>query len=140
MGALPGRARGQCNGKLTRVLDHQLRVGSEKVSETVSNAYKARGLQPPGHIDDPPAVLPQYLAYWEAYRDLISERRAPRGPIPALSIIQYANAYQLDCEALKRIVWAVDAVLLAHWNALDDAADVKRKAEANKPATLGGNR
>lgn len=133
-----GRARKGRHGKLTGVLDHQLRIGDEKVSDAVVAAYKERGLEPPGHLETPPQILPQFLAYWEAYRDLISERRAPRGPIPALAIIEYADAYGINRDSLKRIVWAVDAVLMEHWKDLDAAAEAKRKADAKRPAALGG--
>lgn len=77
------------------------------------------------------------MVYWEAYRDLISERRTPRGPIPALAIIHYADAYGLDRDQLKRIVWAVDRVLLEHWAEQDKADEAKRKA---KQPTIGGSK
>ena len=138
MGALPRSSRGKSNGKLTDVLDHQLRVGDAKVAESIVAAYKERGLQAPEHVVTPPKILQEHLVYWEAYRDLISERRQPRGPIPALSVIAYADAYGLDREALKRIVYAVDRVLTNHWKAQDEAAEVKRKAES-KRKLIGSN-
>ncbi len=132
MVALPRSPRGKSDGKLTDVLDHQLRVGDAKVAESIIAAYRERGLTPPENVENPPAIRQEYLVYWEAYRDLISERRQPRGPIPALAVIQYADAYGLDREALKRIVWAVDRVLTDHWRAQDDAAEVKRKADSKR--------
>ncbi len=132
MDALPRSPRGKSDGKLTDVLDFQLRVGDVKVAESIVAAYKERGLTPPDSVETPPAIAPEFLVYWEAYRDLISERRTPRGPIPALSVIAYADAYGLDRESLKRIVYAVDRVLTDHWRAQDDAAEVKRKADSKR--------
>ncbi len=131
MVSLSSGTRGKSDGKLTDVLDHQLRVGDAKVAESIIAAYKERGLTPPENIENPPAIAPEFLVYWEAYRDLISERLQPRGPIPALSVIQYADAYSLDREALKRIVYKVDRVLTDHWKAQDEAAETKRKSEAS---------
>ena len=128
MVALSSGSRGKSGGKLTDVLDHQLRIGDAKVAESIIAAYKERGLTPPESIGNPPAIRQEYLVYWEAYRDLISERRQPRGPIPALAVIQYADAYGLDRDELKRIVWSVDRVLTDHWKAQDDAAQAKRDA------------
>ena len=130
MVAFPGSPRKGHHKKLTGVLDHQLRVGDDEVSDAIIAAYRERGLQPPEHIETPPSILPEYIAFWEAYRDLISERVMSRGPIPALKIIQYADAYGLDRDALKRIVWAVDKVLTDHWKGLDAAEKAKRDAEA----------
>jgi hypothetical protein len=132
MVTLPRSSRGKSGGKLTDVLDFQLRVGDAQVAESIIAAYKERGLTPPDHVESPPAIAPEFLVYWEAYRDLISERRSPRGPIPALSVIAYADAYSLDREALKRIVYKVDRVLTDHWRAQDDAAEIKRKADHNR--------
>ncbi len=132
MVTLSRSSRGKSSGKLTDVLDHQLRIGDSKVAESIAAAYKERGLQPPENIESPPAIRQEYLVYWEAYRDLISERRTPRGPIPALAVIAYADAYGLDREALKRIVYKVDLVLTDHWRGQDDAAEVKRKADAKR--------
>jgi len=128
--ALPRSSRGKSDGKLTDVLDHQLRVGDAKVAESIIAAYRERGLTPPENIENPPAIRQEFLVYWEAYRDLITERGSPRGPIPALSVIAYADAYGLDRDCLKRIVWAVDRVLTDHWKAHDEAAATKRKAES----------
>lgn len=138
MVTLSRSSRGKSDGKLTDVLDHQLRVGDAKVAESIIAAYRERGLTPPENIEKPPAIRQEFLVYWEAYRDLISERRSPRGPIPALSVIQYADAYGLERESLKRIVYAVDRVLTNHWKAQDDAAEVKRKA-ASKTKQIGGS-
>ena len=132
MVTLPRSSRGKSSGKLTDVLDFQLRVGDSRVAESIIAAYKERGLTPPDHVESPPAIAPEFLVYWEAYRDLISERRSPRGPIPALAVIQYADLYGLDREALKRIVYKVDRVLTDHWRAQDDAAEVKRKADSKR--------
>lgn len=138
MVALPGSAREGYSKKLTGVLDHQLRVGDSKVSDAIIAAYRERGLQAPEHIETPPSILPEYIAYWEAYRDLISERVTSRGPIPALKIIQYADAYGLDRDALKRIVWAVDKVLTDHWKGLDAAEKAKRENESKRKSLPGG--
>lgn len=138
MDALPCNARGRRKGKLTAVLDHRLRVGDADVSDDITAAYRERGLQPPDHITDPPKVKPEYFVYWEAFQDLISERRTPRGPIPTLAIIQYADAYRLDRELLKRIVWAVDRILTDHWKAGDEAEEIRRKAEQENKASIGG--
>ncbi len=132
MDALPRSSRGKSHGKLIDVLDFQLRVGDAKVAESIIAAYKERGLTPPEHVEEPPAIQPEYLVYWEAYRDLISERLQPRGPIPALSVIQYADAYGLDRDSLKRIVYAVDRVLTDHWKAQDEAAKIKRDADSKR--------
>ena len=140
MVAFPGIAREGYNGKLTGVLDHQLRVGDSEVSDAIIAAYRERGLQPPEHIETPPDILPEYIAYWEAYRDLISERVTPRGPIPALKIIQYAIAYGLNPDALKRIVWAVDRVLTDHWKGLDAADKARRDNAAKSRAQIGGQK
>lgn len=138
MVAFPSSSRRKSHGKLTDVLDHQLRVGDVKIAESIAAAYKERGLTAPEHIETPPEIRPEYLVYWEAYRDLVSERRTPRGPIPALAVIQYADAYGLDRDALKRIVYKVDRVLTDHWKGLDDAAEVKRKAESSRKL-IGGH-
>lgn len=139
MVSLPRSPRGKSDGKLTDVLDHQLRVGDAKVAESIIAAYKERGLTPPENIENPPAIRQEFLVYWEAYRDLISERRSPRGPIPALSVIAYADAYGLERESLKRIVYAVDRVLTDHWKAQDEAAETKRKSDAANRKQIGSN-
>ena len=139
MGSLPIEGRkGNC-GKLTDVLDHQLRVGGQDVSEQLIAAYTERGLTPPDHLLDPPTILTENFLYWEAYRDLITERRQPRGMIPVGAIVSYAIVYGLNPDTLKRIVWEVDRVLTDHWKDLD-AAD---KAQAGKsieykPSLPGG--
>ena len=134
MVAVPGDARGGGKGKLTAVLDHQLRIGDAQLSDTIIAAYKERGLTPPEHIETPPQIEGRFLVYWEAYRDLQTERRQPRGKIPIGSITRYARDYGLDPDTLKRIVWTVDATLLEHWEGLDKTEAAKHKA---KP-TLGG--
>lgn len=138
MVSFPRSSRRKSHGKLTDVLDHQLRVGDVQVAESIAAAYKARGLTPPEHIEKPPEIRPEYLVYWEAYRDLVSERRQPRGPIPALAVIQYADAYGLDRDALKRIVYRVDRVLTDHWKNQDAADKVKREADS-KRKQIGGH-
>jgi len=138
--AFPGRARERRLGKLIEVLDHQLRIGDKETADKITAAYKERGLTPPDHIEDPPKIRPEFAAYWEAYRDLMSERRAPRGPIPALSIIQYADAYGLDRDCLKRIVWAVDKVLTDHWKKLDETEKLKRENEAANKKAIGAEK
>lgn len=67
--------------------------------------------------------------FWEAYQDLQTERRHPRGRISALAIVHYARAYGLDPDQLKRIVWRVDEVLLEHWENQDKAEKAKRERE-----------
>lgn len=125
-------SRRKSHGKLTDVLDHQLRVGDVQVAESIAAAYKERGLTPPEQIKNPPEIRLEFLVYWEAYRDLISERRQPRGPIPALAVIEYADAYGLDRDTLKRIVYKVDRVLTDHWKNQDAADKVKREAESKR--------
>lgn len=127
-----GPRRGS-RGKLTDVLDHQLRIGDEEVSESIIAAYRERGLQPPEHLETPPQVRPAFFVYWEAYQDLQSERRAPRGPIPITAIVSYCQAYGLNSDTVKRIVWRVDRVLLDHWKGQDEAD--KRRAAAERSKT-----
>ncbi len=120
----PRRGRG---GKLTAVLDHALRVGDAEVSESIIAAYKERGLTPPDHLEAPPLIEPAFFVYWEAYQDLQTERRTPRGRIPVLAIVKYCQAYGLDADTVKRIVWKVDAVLLKHWKGVDESEQRQRK-------------
>lgn len=127
---LPIGARGGSRGKLTAVLDHRLRIGDAAANESIINAYKERGLQPPEAIEDPPRIKLAYFVYWEAYQDLQSERHTPRGAIPITAILSYAQGYGLDPDQLKRIVWSVDRVLLKHWSGIDEAE--KRKADADR--------
>lgn len=93
-------------------------------------AYRARGVEPPAHLLDPPRIRPEFLAYWEAYQDLVTERRAPRGPIPVTAVVEYARAYGLDPDTLKRIVWKVDQVVRGYWEAQDKAQEDERKRQA----------
>ena len=113
----------------SRVLDHRLRIGDSETSEAIIQAYKERGLQPPEHIEEPPQIRAAFFVYWEAYQDLQSERKTPRGMIPVTSILAYAQGYGLDPDRLKRIIWAVDRVLLDHWAGIDEAEKVKQEAE-----------
>ena len=138
MGAVPERTRGGRGGKLIDVLDHQLRIGDQDAADAIIAAYRERGLTPPDHVVAPPAIDPKYLAYWEAWRDLISERVQPRGPIPVTAIVQYALLYGLDPDELKRIVWKVDRVLLDHWKQQDDVDKNKTVTVDAKPALPGG--
>ena len=121
MVAIPGHARRGRDGKLTAVLDHTLRIGDAEVSDKIIAAYKERGIEPPEHVEAPPTIEPRFLCWWEAYQDLQTERRAARGPIPIGAITSYAREYGLDADTLKRIVWAVDRVLLDHWRGIDEA-------------------
>ena len=123
---------------MTAVLDHQLRIGDEEVSESIVAAYKERGLQPPGHLEDPPDIKPEFLIYWQAYRDLLSERRGPRSALPVNAIFAYADRVGLDRDQLKRIVWEVDKTLLEHWEGLDKAAKARQEAESQRKR-LGGS-
>lgn len=132
--------RGGSHGKLTAVLDHQLRIGDEETSEEVLAAYIERGIAPPEHLENPPGIEPEFVIYWEAYRDLLSERAQQRGPIPALAIIQYARLYGIDPDRLKRIIWAVDRVLLDHWKGIDKAEETRRKAEQNQKPGIGASK
>jgi len=96
---------------------------------------KERGLAPPEHLEAPPTVDPAFLLYWEAFQDLQGERRHPRGPIPISAIAAYCDAYGLNLDRLKRIVWKVDKVLVDHWKSIDETEERKRKAAlAHKPA------
>lgn len=137
MGQLPPPARGKSNGKLTAVLDQHLRVGDEQVSETIIAAYKERGLQPPGHLEAPPSVREEFVVYWEAFQDLITERKGHREAIPVTAILAYARHYGLNADTLKRIVWKVDRVLLSYWKAQDKAEKDRAEREAKHKAALG---
>lgn len=134
MVAVPGRPRRGRKGKLTAVLDHQLRIGDAQLSDVIIAAYKERGLTPPEHIEKPPQIEGRFLVYWEAYQDLQTERIHARGMIPIGAITSYARQYGLDPDTLKRIVWRVDKVLLDHWAGLDKSAAAKQKVRAS----LGG--
>lgn len=123
---------------MTAVLDHQLRIGDDEVSETIVAAYKERGLQPPEHIVEPPDIKPEFLIYWQAYRDLQTERRTPRGSIPVNAIFEYADGLGVDRDQLKRIVWEVDKTLLEHWKGLDEAERARQEAERERKR-LGGS-
>ncbi len=141
MVAIPRRPRRGRGGKLAEVLDHNLRLGTSEDQEKVIAAHKARGLQPPEHLLDPPKIQSRFLVYWEAFQDLQTERVNPRGMIPIGSIIEYADRYKLDPDELKRIVWKTDQVLLEHWKGVDAAEAAKRKADAErKPGLPGGGR
>ena len=138
MVAIPRRTRGRRGGKLAEVLDHSLRPGTQEDQEKVIAAHKARGLQPPEHLLDPPKIQSRFLLYWEAYQDLQTSRVNPRGMIPIGSIIEYADRYGIDPDTLKRIVWKVDGVLLEHWKGVDKAAaDRAEEERKNKAAGLG---
>lgn len=137
MVAVPAHARGGREGKLTAVLDHQLRIGDAQLSDQIVAAYKERGLQPPEHIEKPPLIEGRFLVYWEAFQDLQTERVHPRGRIPIGRIASYAREYGLDVDTLKRIIWRVDQVLLEHWADLDKAEANRQKA-AQRPG-LGGS-
>ncbi len=81
------------------------------------------------------------MVYWEAFQDLQGERRTPRGPIPISAITSYCEAFGLNPDTLKRIVWRVDRILTEHWKSVD--ASEKRQAEltkAAKPAITQGSR
>lgn len=141
MVAIPRRTRRGRGGKLAEVLDHNLRLGTSEDQEKVIAAHKARGLEPPEHLLDPPAIELRFLVYWEAFQDLQTERVTPRGMIPIGKIIEYADRYGLDPDTLKRIVWKVDAVLMEHWKGIDAAEKARREAERdNKPTLPGGGR
>ena len=138
MGPLPQGPRGASGGKLTAVLDHQLRIGDQEVSESIVAAYKERGLQPPGHITNPPDIRPEFLIYWQAYRDLQTERRTPRGALPVNAIFDYADRVALDRDQLKRIIWEVDKTLLEYWKELDVAEKRRQETERTRKS-LGGS-
>lgn len=140
MGSVPGGPRRGRKGKLTAVLDHQLRIGDAKVSDTIIAAYKERGLQPPEHLEEPPLIEKRFTVYWEAYRDLQTERINARATIPFSAIASYAQQYGLDVDRLKRIVWKVDEVLLEHWKGLDKAATAAANVEQAQRASLGANK
>jgi len=135
MVVLQGRIRRRNSGKLISVLDHLLRVGDEKVSENIVNAYKERGLTPPEHLETPPIIHPENYIYWEGYQDLQSERIA-RGFIPITAIVTYCRAYDLDIDTMKRIVWRLDKILLGHWKSNDDAKQAQAEAEKSRKGSL----
>jgi hypothetical protein len=59
--------------------------------------------------------------------------------IPIGSIVTYAQAYGLNPDTLKRIIWATDRILTDHWKGLDDAAkDKAAKPIEVKPTVTGG--
>lgn len=141
MGSVPGCPRRGRKGKLTAVLDHQLRIGDAKVSDTIIAAYKERGLQPPEHLEAPPLIEPRFSVYWEAYRDLQTERVQRQATIPFNAIASYARQYGLDVDRLKRIVWKVDEVLLLHWEGVDKTTAAQQKVEqAQQRAGLGAKK
>ncbi len=123
---------------MTEVLDFQLRIGDAEVSEQVIAAYKERGLTPPEHLVDPPDIRPEFLIYWQAYRDLQTERRGTRSPIPVNAIFEYADRVGLDRDRLKRIVWEVDKTLLEYWKGLDEAEKRRQETERTRKR-LGGS-
>lgn len=82
-------------------------------------------------------IRPEFTVYWEAYQDLQSERRTPRGMIPVNAILDYAGCYGLDGDRLKRIIWAVDKTLLAYWKSLDEVKAAEAKAKQHRKS-LGG--
>ena len=89
-------------------------------------------MTPPEHLEDPPDIAPEFFVYWEAFQDLQTERRTPRGTIPVTAILAYAGRYGLDPDTLKRIVWKVDKVLLDHWKGVDNAEEAERQREAER--------
>ncbi len=138
MVAIPRRTRRGRGGKLAAVLDHSLRLGTAEDQEKVIAAHKARGLQPPEHLLDPPKIQSRFLVYWEAFQDLQTSRVNPRGMIPIGAIIEYADRYKLDPDTLKRVVWKTDEILLEHWKGVDKAERSAAQAERdNKAAGLG---
>lgn len=141
MVAISSRSRRGRGGKLAEVLDHNLRLGTSEDQEKVIAAHKARGLTPPEHLLDPPKIELRFLVYWEAFQDLQTERVHARGTIPIGKIIEYADRYRLDPDALKRIVWKTDQVLLEHWKGVDAADKAQADAQAKqKPGLAGGGR
>ena len=108
----------------------QLQTG--RIASLVILVYQRR------HIVEPPDIRPEFLIYWQAYRDLQTERRTPRGAIPVNAIFEYADRVGLDRDQLKRIVWEVDKTLLEHWDGLDKAAKASQEAESERKR-LGGS-
>ena len=129
MVTIPRDPRRGRKGKLTAVLDHQLRIGDAQLSDTIIAAYKERGLTPPEHIEAPPHIEQRFLVYWEAYQDLQTERVHPRGRIPIGAIASYAREAGVEVDTLKRIVWKVDEILLEHWAGQDKAARQQQKTK-----------
>ena len=54
-----------------------------------------------------PQIIEGYQFYWEAWKDLKSER-LPDGSIPWSAIKGYASHYKADLSILKEVVWLVD--------------------------------
>ncbi len=135
---LPRRTRGGSGGKLAEVLEHSLRLGDKDTQEKVIAAHKARGLTPPEHLVDPPKIELRFLVYWEAFQDLQTERIHARGTIPIGKILDYADRYGLDPDALKRIIWKTDQIVLNYWKGVDKSEAAQAEAEAErKRAALG---
>jgi len=136
---LPRPTRRGSGGKLSDVLDHTLRIGDAEVSDKIIAAMKERGLTPPEHLETPPVIERRFVVYWEAFQDLQSERRTPRGRIPVSAILDYADRYGLDRDRLKRIVWKVDETLLAHWKGVDESEKRQKELERSSQKTVGGS-
>lgn len=86
--------------------------------DLIAANYRERGLEPPDHIEKPPAPDPHSLMYWTAYADLQHERppnlydkenNPIRQRIPWSSIARYARYHGMNVDELKRVVWACDS-------------------------------
>ena len=57
---------------------------------------------------------------------------------PVSAILDYSQAFGINPDTLKRIVWTVDRVLLDHWKGVDESDKRQRElAQASKPAVGG---
>jgi hypothetical protein len=54
--------------------------------------------------------------------------------------MDYADRRGLDPDRLKRIMWAVDGVLLEHWEGTDEAAKRQAEFEAEQKRRIPGAR
>lgn len=65
------------------------------------------GLEAPEYVAEPPPLNAQDAFYWQAYLDLVSERRHG-GPIPWSAYAAYARYYRVDVDELRRVILPID--------------------------------
>ncbi len=70
--------------------------------------------------EEAPALAPEHELYWFAFCDLLSDRPNDRNArIPWSAISRYADAYGVDVDELKRVVYRLDGQLREWWKAND---------------------